>query len=127
MGEIASYSVITESADPANLPMCKEIAEYLCVAYPGHPWHIRIDGGMLIIKNMRISDKWSMARKFSDIAHDAKKRKHDVVMAAGEFLEAANMRRAAMEAGQPVAQTLEGRQDKKEFRPLIEIKPQVLG
>lgn len=127
MSEIASYSVITESADPANLPMCKEIAEILCQAYPGHPWHIRIDGGMLIIKNMRISDKWSMTRKYADIAHDAKTRKHDVIMAAGEFLECANMRRAELEAGAPVAQTLDGRLDKKPFRPLLEIKPQVLG
>jgi hypothetical protein len=78
-----SYYVITESADEANLPMCKEIAEYLVEAYPGYPWHVRIDGGMLIIKNMKISDTWSMTRKFSDIAHDAKRRKYEVVMAGG--------------------------------------------
>ena len=112
---MSGYFVITESADEANLPMCKEIAEYLTQAYPGYPWHVRIDGGMLIIKNQKISPIWSMTRKFSGIAHDAKKRKHDVVMAAGEFLEAANLRRG-ISTGEN-AKTLEGRIDKKPFVP----------
>ena len=113
------YYVITESADDANLPMCKEIAGYLVDAYPGHPWHVRIDGGMLVIKNMRISPVWSMARKFSTIAHDAKRRKHDVVMAGGEFLEAANMRRG-MATGE-TAKILEGRKDDVKFKPLVDL------
>lgn len=112
-----NYYIITESADEANMPMCKEIAEYLVKAYPGHPWHVRIDGGMLIIKNMRISEVWSMTRKFSSIAQDAGQRKHDVVMAAGAFLEAANMRRG--QADGENAKTLEGRLDKKPFKPII--------
>lgn len=120
----AAYYCITESADDANLPMCKEIAEYLVEAYPGHPWHVRIDGGMLIIKNMRISDKWSMTRRFSAIAHDAKRRKHDVVMAAGEFLEAANMRRG--KATGETAKVLEGRIDKKPFQPLVDLNGNAL-
>ncbi len=117
MSEVAHYHVMTESQDPANLPLCKEIAEYLVGAYPGHPWFVRIDGGMLIIKNMNISDKWAMCRPFSSIAHDAKRRKHDVVMAAGEFLECAAMARG--KSSGEIAKALEGRKDKKEFTPLI--------
>jgi hypothetical protein len=113
----AAVYVMTESADEANLPMCKEIAEYLVQAYPGHPWHVRIDGGMLIIKNMKISPIWSMARKFSTIAQDAGIRKREVVMAAGEFLECANLRRGL--ATGETAQTLEGRKDDKPFTPII--------
>jgi hypothetical protein len=116
MSEIA-YHVMTESQDPANLPMCKEIAEYLVGAYPGHPWFVRIDGGMLIIKNMNISPKWAMCRPFSSIAHDAKRRKHDVVMAAGEFLECARMVRGR--ASGETAKVLEGRKDDKAFTPII--------
>ena len=115
---------MTESADDLNLPMCKEIAQYLVEAYPGHPWHVRIDGGMLIIKNQRISPVWSMARKFADIAHDAKRRKHDVVMAAGEFLEAANMRRGL--ATGETAKVLEGRKDNKPFTPLVDLSGNAL-
>jgi hypothetical protein len=114
-----SYFVATESADTRNLPMCKEIAQYLVEAYPGYPWHVRIDGGMLIIKNMKISDTWSMARKFSVIAHDAKRRKYEVVMAAGAFLEAAHMRRGA--ATGETAKVLEGRLDDNPFKPLKDI------
>jgi hypothetical protein len=115
-----TYFIATESADERNLPMCKEIAEYLAQAYPGYPWHVRIDGGMLIIKNLRISTTWSMARKFSSIAHDAKARKQEVVRAAGEFLEAANLRRD--HATGENAKVLEGRKDDKPFSPLIEVK-----
>ena len=107
---------ITESKDERNLPMCKEIGEYLTGAYPGHTWHVRIDGGSLIIKNLKISDKWSMTRNFSTIAHDAAKRKKEVIMAAGEFLECANMRRGAFEG--EYAQSLEGRLQNKEFQPI---------
>lgn len=108
---------ITESQEPGHLPMCKEIGEYLTQAYPGHTWYVRIDGGMLIIKDYKISDIWSMTRRFDSIAHDAKKRKHDVIMAAGEFLECANMRRGAFEG--EYAKTLEGRLDDNEFKPIL--------
>lgn len=116
MTDIAADHAITESADPANLPMCKEIAEYLVGAYPGYGWYVRIDGGMLIIKSMKISKMWSMTRKFSDIAQDAGIRKRTVIMAAGEFLEAANLRRGT--ATGETAKVLEGRLDDKEFQPI---------
>lgn len=116
-----AYYVVTESADEANLPMCKEVAQYLVEAYPGHPWHVRIDGGLLIIKNQRISPIWSMTRRYADIAHDAKRRKHDVIMAAGHFLEAANMRRG-MATGE-TAKVLEDRKDDKPFTPLPDVAP----
>ena len=117
MADIAVGHVMTESEDPANLPMCKEIAEYLWGAYPGHSWFVRIDGGMLIIKNLKISEKWAMVRPFSSISQDAGSRKKEVVMAAGEFLECANMRRAGWQG--ETAKTLEGRKDKNTFTPLI--------
>lgn len=101
-----SYA-ITESADSQNLQMAKEIAQDLTMAFPGHSWHVRIDGGLLIIKNMNISVTASMVRHIKELDHDAGKRKHDVVMAAGEFLEAANMRRGAWREGE-IAQSLEG-------------------
>ena len=107
---------MTESEDPANLPMCKEIGESVCAAYPGYTWHIRIDGGLLIIKNMSISATASMVRKFSDIAHDAGARKRDVVRAAGEFLEAAHLSRVRSE--QVLATQLEGLPKGDKFKPI---------
>ena len=83
----------TESQDPANLMMAKELAEYLATAYPNHSWHVRIDGGIVVVKNMAISGTIGMVRHFKDIAHDAKTRKHDILIAAGELLERARLRR----------------------------------
>jgi hypothetical protein len=65
-----------------------------------------------------------MARKFSAIAHDAKRRKWEVVMAGGEFLEAANMRRG-MATGE-TAKVLEGRKDDKPFTPLQDLSGNAL-
>ena len=118
-----SYAM-TESADAGNLPMCKEIAETLSTTYPGHTWYVRIDGGILIIKNLKIDDRFAMVRKLADISHDAKRRKHDVVMAAGEFLECANMRRRQFEGDTP--QKLEGIVGKGQVfkpkpRPIIDV------
>ena len=111
-----SYA-ITESADTSNLPMAKEIAEALEGAYPDYCWHVRIDGGLLIIKSMKISSVWSMAVPFHKIAHDAGARKREVVMKAGEFLEAANLRRGKHREGE-YANTLEGRKDKGKFHSM---------
>lgn len=107
---------LTESTDERNLPMCKEIGEILHAAYPGYDWSVRIDGGVLIIKNLHISKVWGMVRKFETIAHDAGARKREIVMAAGAFLEAANMRRGARREGE-YATTLEGRPDGSKYTP----------
>lgn len=105
---------MTESADTRNLPMCKEIGEYLIGAYPGYTWHVRIDGGMLVIKNLSISDEWSMAVKYHTIAHDAGRRKREVIMKAGEFLEAASLRRGKSDGS--VATHLDGRPTNSKFK-----------
>ena len=105
----------TESADPMNLPMAKEIAEILSAAYPSHNWYIRIDGGLLIIKNLAISTTASMCRHITTLDHDATARKRDVILAAGEFLEAAGMRRGAYDG--EAARQLEGLNGK--FKPLL--------
>lgn len=107
--------VRTESADPANLPLAKEVAEILTFAYPNHSWYVRIDGGLLIIKNLAISQNAGMVRKLSTLDADATARKRNVIMAAGEFLEAAHMRRGAYEG--EVAKKLEGLNG--EFKPLL--------
>lgn len=112
---------ITESADERNIPMCNEILGILCAAYPQHDWAVRIDGGLLIIKNLRISNNYGMVRQFDDIAHDAGRRKREVIMAAGEFLEAANLVRGKHREGE-YAMTLEGRDKGTTFKPLIQAR-----
>jgi hypothetical protein len=95
--------------------MCKEIAEYLVEAYPGYPWHVRIDGGMLIIKNMKISEVWSMTRKFSVIAHDAKRTQ--IRSRDGRRRVPRGREHAPRQGDGENAKTLEGRLDKNPFKP----------
>jgi hypothetical protein len=109
--------IATDSQDPMNLPMAKEIAEILNSAYPGHSWYVRIDGGILNIRALNFSGKVGMVRHFSDIAHDAKARKDDVTRAAGELLERANLRRGQRDDTQ--VRVLEGAEKFKWQPPRI--------
>ena len=97
---MSGYHMIVEADDNRDDGMANEIAGILGEAYPGHPWHVRIGGGMLIIKHMRVSQKWGVARKYSRVSWDAAVRKREVVMAAGEFLERAGLTRGRMVEGQ---------------------------
>ena len=108
---------VTDSQDERNIPMCKEIGEYLCTAYPGYSWHIRIDGGLLIIKNPAINGNAAMVRKIKSLDFDAGVRKREVISAAGEFLECAGLRRG-MATGE-IAKHLEGMSKGEKFKPII--------
>jgi hypothetical protein len=72
--------------------------------YPGHSWYVVVGGGVLQIKNLSFSSRWSMVRKLKNIQHDAMVRKREIIRAAGEFLERANLKRGKREMGQNVTQ-----------------------
>lgn len=93
--------IYTESADPVNLPLAKEIAEVLTFAYPNHSWWVRIDGGIVVIKHFDISTTCGMVCRYDQLASDAMVRKRDVIRSAGELLERAHLRRGARD-GDPV-------------------------
>lgn len=71
----------------------KEAAEILCSTYPNHSWWVECKGGVLVIKHFGISDRIGMVRKLAALAHDARARKRDLVLAAGELLERAGLAR----------------------------------
>lgn len=89
---MSGYHVLVESKEDIDERPAAEVARALCEAYPGHPWHVNIQDGLLIIKHLRMSAKWGMIRKYG-IIHDAARLKHECVMAAGEFLERAGLAR----------------------------------
>lgn len=95
-----TYHIITEADDDRDDSMTKEIAGVLAEAYPGHPWHIRIGQGMLIIKHMKLTSKWGIARRIDRLVWDAANRKREVVMAAGELLERAGLTRGRAKEGE---------------------------
>lgn len=78
--------------------LAREAAEVLVMAYPNHSWWVECRGGALIIKHFEASGlrgTVGMVRHTSALDHDAKVRKHDIVMKAGEMLERAGLKRGA--------------------------------
>lgn len=101
------YNVIVEADDDRDDAKAAEVAQILCEAYPSHPWHVRIGSGAIIIKHMKMSNKWGFVRDYSRVTFDAKVLKQSIVMAAGEFLERAGLARGAATESQKV-QVVEG-------------------
>ena len=87
--------VAIDTEHTCDEPMAEQMLADLCTAYPGHAWLVVIRGGIVHIKDLDLNDKWGMALHFSQVKGDAKERKRDVLRAAGEFLERANIARGA--------------------------------
>jgi hypothetical protein len=97
---------ITDAPNATDLPKCKEVAETLTTTYPGHNWWVTINDGMLIMKSLKVSSNAGMVVPLRRFDGDAARLKREVVMKAGEFLEAANLRRGAFQGEN--AKVLEG-------------------
>ncbi len=69
------------------------ILRTLCDHYPGHGWFVLIRGGVIQVKDMDIHPNWGMALHYTKVNHDAAVMKREVIRAAGEFLERANLAR----------------------------------
>jgi hypothetical protein len=93
-----------DAKNPQDHALGKEVLEVLDQFYPGHSWYVFVGGGVLQIKNLSFSSKWGMVRKLKNIQHDAMVRKREIIRAAGEFLERANLKRGKREMGQKVTQ-----------------------
>lgn len=105
------YNVIVEADDDRDDAKAGEVAKILIEAYPGHPWHIRVGRGVIIIKHMKASSRFGMCQHYDRVTFDAKVLKHNIVMAAGEFLERAGLTRGRVVEGD-VIQRVEGIPDK---------------
>lgn len=84
--------------NPLADAFAKDTAETLNTVYPNHSWWIECKGGVLIIKHLEASGARGligMIRKMDQLSNDAERRKREIIMAAGELLERANMRRGA--------------------------------
>lgn len=90
-----TYNVIVEADDNRDDGKAAEVAGILCEAYPGYHWHVRIAKGVIIIKEMTLSSQYGMCRHYDRVTFDAKVLKREMVMAAGEYLERANLYRGA--------------------------------
>jgi hypothetical protein len=103
------------SGTASERTIAQNALEALVRAYPGHPWYVEVRGGLLIIRNYRLDwrGRYCMVRKLANVQHDYGRLTREVVMAAGEFLERAAIKRGAAREGEH-AQVLEGAE---KFKP----------
>ena len=76
-----------------DIGLAKDIGETLHAAYPGHLWAVTVVSGVATVKDLYISSTWGMLLHYDNIKGDAGARKKAIIMAGGELLERANLRR----------------------------------
>lgn len=94
----SGYNVIVEADDDRDDGTAAEVARILCEAYPGHPWHVRVGKGVIIVKHMKMSATYGMCQHYNRIAFNSKVLKRGIIGAAGEFLERFGKTRGAFVA-----------------------------
>ena len=94
------------SVELDDMLLAKRIIKVLNDHYPEHLWavHVNSEGGVVIIKNFRISFRYGMVLHLKNVYADPSLKR--VIQFAGEFLERANMKRGR--ATGEFAEKLEG-------------------
>lgn len=88
---MSGYHVLVEGEGP-DAGIASQFMRALLEAYPGHPWHVNVKGGCILLKHMRISNKWAQVKHTKDI-YSASELKKVAVTLGGEFLERAGLTR----------------------------------
>lgn len=91
----------------------KQVGDTLNQHYPNHLWAVAWQGGVLVVKNLAISSHYGFQINYSE-SFSASDLARIAVVAGGELLERAGMKRGAWN-GQ-MATTLEG-SDPRFFKP----------
>lgn len=108
-----------EGATPALEDDAKGILSLIWNCYPGHPWSVRCDHGIIFIRHMGFPGNWGMNIRVTEFDHDAAVLKKKIVMLAGEWLERAGMARGRHDADQET-QRVEGVPEK--YQPLKDVE-----
>ena len=82
-----------EGATQAQRDEAHWILDALTVAYPGHPWAVKVYDGGFFIRHLEFPANWGMNGKHKSSAYSASALKRDVIRMAGEWLERANLKR----------------------------------
>jgi hypothetical protein len=96
---MSGYHVIVEGKTGADEGIAGQAMQSLTEAYPGHPWHVNVRDGLIIVKHLRLSGKWGQIKHTTGI-YSASDLKKAMVTLGGEFLERAGMRRGAPSEGE---------------------------
>ena len=81
----------TEGRTDAQASEAEKVMGILCAAYPGHPWAVRVDNGIIFIRHLQFQGNWGMNLRTREVDHDAAVQKKKIVMLAGEWLERAGL------------------------------------
>jgi hypothetical protein len=85
----------SEGATKAQESEANGILEALTIAYPGHPWAVRVYDGGFFIRHLDFPKNWGMSCKYRKFGYSASALKREVIMKAGEWLERADLARGA--------------------------------
>lgn len=99
-----------EGATQAQADEAEDIIGVLTIAYPGHPWAVRVYDGGFFIRHLAFPSNWGMNCKFRDVSHDAAILRKQIIYMAGEWLERAGLPRGRYDADQDI-ERLEGAPD----------------
>jgi len=83
----------SEGASKAQEDEAEQILGALTLAYPGHPWAVRVYDGGFFIRHLDFPNNWGMNCKASKVDWSASYMKREIIMKAGEWLERANLQR----------------------------------
>lgn len=97
------------SGTESERTIAKNGLEALCRHYPGYSWFVEVRDGLLMIRCAELDwrGRYCMVRKLGTVQHDYGRLVRELVHAAGEYLERANLRRGAAVEGER-AQKIEG-------------------
>lgn len=85
--------LFSEGATKAQEAEADSILEALTIAYPGHPWAVRVYEGGFFIRHLAFPSNWGMSCKYKKFGFSASALKREVIMKAGEWLERAGLAR----------------------------------
>lgn len=116
--------IYSEGATLAQETEAQDILEALTIAYPGHPWGVRVYDGGFFIRHLDFDGSWGMNCKHTTKAYSASALKRQVILMAGEWLERAGLARGRLDPEDNAeGRRIEGVPEKdqpKEYKPPVE-------
>jgi len=90
----------TEGSTEAQASEAEKIMHILTTCYPGHPWAVRVENGIIFIRHLAHGSNWGMNLKTKEVDYDAAVLRKKIVMLAGEWLERAGLKRGRDEGAE---------------------------
>lgn len=91
-----------EGATQAQEDEANAILEVLTLAYPGHPWGVRVYEGGFFIRHLDFPTNYGMNCKYKKNGYSASAMKKEIIFMAGEWLERAGLKRGAFVEGDSI-------------------------